>query len=168
MSDDDIDRRLAVAIDRLAGLAGALQHGEPWPLAARFDHTPEAAWGPREILAHLEEMLPYWLGEAERILASPEAPATFGRVASDELRLAVIERDRTLPVPELVARTQVGVERWRQRWRELDQELRTRAGNHVALGELTVTDIATRFATSHLEGHLDQLAAALGGDSTPG
>jgi hypothetical protein len=168
MSDDDIDRRLAVASDRLGGLGSALQVGGPWPLAARFDHSPEAAWGPCEILAHLEEMMPYWLGEAERILASPETSAAFGRVATDDIRLAVIERDRSLPLPELLARAQVGIERWRRRWGELDQQRRMRVGTHVALGELTVTDIATRFVTSHLEGHLDQLAAALGGGPTPG
>jgi hypothetical protein len=168
MHDDDLDQRLAEASARLVMLDGALQAGGPWPLAARFDHAPEASWGPREILAHLEEMLPYWLGEAERVLDAGGAPVTFGRVATNELRLALIERDRTLPLRELVARVQVGLERWRRRWAELDTASRTRAGSHVALGELTVTQIATRSVVDHVEGHLDQLAAALSGDQTPG
>lgn len=168
MSDDQLDRRLAAAGDRLAGLGRALQEGGPWALAARFDHSPEAAWGPREILAHLEEMLPFWLGEAERILDSTEESATFGRVATDEIRLAIIERDRTLPLGELVARVRVGIGRWRRRWAELDPADRERKGTHVTLGGLTVTDIATRFVVGHLEDHLDQLAAALGGEPAPG
>ena len=36
-----------------------------------------------ELLAHVAEMLPYWLGEVERILAGPPEPVPFGRVGSD-------------------------------------------------------------------------------------
>ena len=128
------------------------------------DHSREASWGPHEILAHLGEMLPYWLGEMERILPAADGTSAFGRAPTDDRRLAVIERERTLPLPELVERVQADVERWRRRWAELDTSSRERAGNHVALGPLTVTDIATRFVVGHLEDHLDQLAAAVGGD----
>ena len=168
MGEDDLDRRLAADSDRLAGLGEALQARGPWPLAARFDHAPEAAWGPREILAHLAEMLPYWLGEAERILDPAGEPTTLGRAATDDLRLAIIERDRSLPLAELVARVQAAILRWRQRWADLDPPSRERTGTHVALGEVTVADIATRFAVGHMEDHLDQLSAALGGGSAPG
>lgn len=161
---DDLDARLAAAADRLASLAAILEAGEPWPLAARFDHSPEASWGPLETLAHLEEMLPFWLGEAERILDATDAPATIGRVATDDLRLGVIATDRTLPVSELVARVQTGIERWRGWWATLDEGSRSRAGAHVTLGPVTVTDVANRFAVGHLEDHLGQLAAALAND----
>jgi hypothetical protein len=159
---DELDRRLAAASDRLAGLATGLERGGPWPLAERIDHSPEASWGPRETLAHLEEMLPYWLGEAERILDDPSGAASLGRLATNDIRLAIIERDRTLPIRELVARVQAGIERWRRRWSELDASSRVRAGTHVSVGVVTVTDVATRFAVGHLEDHLDQLEGAIG------
>jgi hypothetical protein len=161
MNNDDIDRRLAAASTRLDSLATDLQHGH-WPLAERFDHSPEALWGPRETLAHLEEMLTFWLGEAERLLEARDDTVTFGRVATEDVRLAIIGRDRTLPLRELVARVHVGIDRWRRRWAELDDASRARRGIHPTLGELTVTDIATRFTVGHLEDHLDQLAAAVG------
>jgi len=161
MHDDEIDGRLSAAGGRLADMEGALRAGAPWPLAARFDHSPEASWGPPEILAHLEEMLVYWLGEAERILEGAEESTPFGRVATDDVRLAIIERDRTLPPRELVARVRAGIDRWRRRWAELDPASRGRKGTHPRLGVLTVTDVATRFTVGHLEDHLDQLAAAL-------
>ncbi len=164
VSDNELDRRLAAASDRLADLGKALQRGEAWPLAERFDHSPEASWGPRETLAHLEEMLPFWLGEAERILEAAGEPVIFGRVATDDIRLAIIERDRTLPLRELLARVQSGIDRWRTRWAELDGSSRGRRGTHLSLGDLTVTDIATRFTVGHLEDHLDQLGAALDGE----
>jgi hypothetical protein len=168
MSDDDLDRRLAAASVRLAELGATLQTRVDWPLADRFDHSPEASWGPRETLAHLEEMLPFWLGEAERLLDAPDDAVNFGRVATDDVRLAIIGRDRTLPLRELVARVQVGIERWRRRLAELDGASRGRHGTHVSLGELTVADIASRFVVGHLEDHLDQLAAAIDDGPRPG
>ena len=167
MDDDGLDRRLVAAGSRLSDLGLELERGGPWPLAERFDHSPEASWGPRETLAHLEEMLPYWLGEAERLIEAADAPITFGRVATNDIRLALIERDLTLPVRELVARVKHGIERWERRWPELDERSRGRRGMHVTLGELTVRDIATRFVAGHLDDHLDQLAAALDGSQRP-
>ena len=168
MSDDELDGRLAATSDRLAGLGNQLRAGEPWPLAERFDHSPEADWGPREILAHLAEMLPYWLGEAERILDSDDRPAPFGRIATNDVRLAIIERDRTLPLRELVARVEVGIDRWRRRWARLDETARDRRGLHPARGETTVTEVASLFVAGHLMDHLDQLGEAVGGDPTAG
>jgi hypothetical protein len=114
--DTPFDDRLAAAADRFAGFTPLLTSGSAWPLAERFDTAPEAAWGPPEVLAHLEEMLPYWLGEVERIIDMHEGPAPFGRVATDDVRLAVIARDRTLPMRELVARVDSDIARWRRRW----------------------------------------------------
>jgi hypothetical protein len=165
VADDELDARLAAAGYRLASLSATLQARGPWPLAARFDHAPEASWGPLETLAHLEEMLPFWLGEAERILDATDPPATIGRVATDDFRIGLIARDRTLPVRELVARVQNGIDRWRGRWAELDDPSRNRSGSHVTQGPVTVTDVASRFAVGHLEDHLDQLAASLDDDS---
>jgi hypothetical protein len=165
MRDDDLDRRLAAAADHLASLRPALEGGGTWPLAARFDHVPEASWGPREVLAHLAEMLPYWLGEIERILEASDSPAAFGRLATDDVRLAIIERDRSIPVRELDARVHTDIERWRSRWAELDDGSRARFGVHPTLGPLTVETAVERFVVGHLEGHLDQLGAAMGGGS---
>lgn len=159
---DDLDRRLAAAADRLASFAPTLRDGT-WPLAERFDHAPEAAWGPRELLAHLEEMLPYWLGEAERIIDMTAGPEPFGRVVTNDVRLAIIERDRTLPVRELEARVTVGIERWRRRWAALDEVTRARPGLHPTLGEMTVGEVGSRFVAGHLDDHLDQLTVILAG-----
>lgn len=161
MGNDEFSARLAAAQDRLAELGRTLRDGGPWPLAERFDHAAEAEWGPREIVAHLGEMLPYWLGEAERLIDMTQRPEPFGRDATNDVRLALIERDRTLPVRELEARVANGIERWRARWPGLDEAARERRGLHPTLGEMTVTELATRFVAKHLEDHLDQLAATM-------
>jgi hypothetical protein len=153
--------RMTQAGARFRSLDAALGRGDPWPLAERFDHAPEAAWGPPEILAHLEEMLQYWYGEMERVVTMTDGPKPFGRVATDQVRLAIIERDRTLPITELMARVGNGIERWRRRWVDLIDSERDRTGIHPTLGELSVSDLASRFVATHLDDHLDQLEAAL-------
>lgn len=158
--NDELDRRLAAAAARLTALHPTLVAGT-WPLAERFDHAPEAEWGPREVLAHLGEMLPYWLGEAERIVDMTTGPEPFGRTATNDLRIAIIERDRTLPLRELLARVDSGVARWQRRLAELDDAEGERRGLHPTIGAMTVVDVATRFVVAHLEDHLDQLAATL-------
>jgi hypothetical protein len=89
--------RMREARDAFEVLGAVVAAGEPWPLADRFGAEPEAAWGPPEVLAHVDEMLPFWLGEMERIVAGAPEPVPFGRVATDPVRSAVIGRDRTLP-----------------------------------------------------------------------
>ena len=103
--------RLDAASEAMVALQSAIEAGEPWPLAERFGTEPEAHWGPREVLAHCEEMLPYWMGEIERIMDGPE-PAPYGRIQEDAVRIGIIERDRSLPIRELIARIAAGTARY--------------------------------------------------------
>src|SRR6476646_2623773 len=72
--DDSLLARLRAARDGLATTRPAIEAGAPWPMAAVYDDSDEARWGPGEVLAHLAEMAPYWLGEIERVLDGPEEP----------------------------------------------------------------------------------------------
>jgi hypothetical protein len=166
--NDDISRTLEAGGHRLDGLRPGIDAGAPWPLAARFDHDPEAAWGPMELLAHVAEMLPYWLGEIERILAGPRWPVPFGRVGSDPVRIALIGRDRTLPTEELFVRIDAWLERWDHRLATLGPDQLARVGLHPTRGEMTVEAIVERMVVHHLDEHADQLEAILGGRSQPG
>ena len=100
----DPSSRLAAARTAYAALRPRVEAGDPWPLAADFGTGPEASWGPREVLSHVAEMLPYWLGEFERVVEAGRGAGNgqpFGRTAEDTLRLGVLERDRTLPLPAM-------------------------------------------------------------------
>ena len=55
----------------------------------------------------------------------------------------------------------VELDRIRRRWAELSESDRARTGIHPTQGELTVSDLATRFVADHAEGHLDQLSEIL-------
>lgn len=149
------DLRASLASVRPAVLARS------WPLAARFGTEPEASWGPPEVLAHIAEMLPFWLGEVERILDGAPEPVPFGRIADDPVRIGLVGRDRSLPPRVLFDRCDAGLDAWAARLAELTQEQRQRRGLHPRLGELTIDAVAVRFVVTHVAEHLEQLQRAL-------
>ena len=163
---DDAGRlaqRLRDAAAALAALAPAVAAGRPWPLSDDVGHTPESRWGPPETLAHVAEMLPFWTGELERVLDAPshDDPVPFGRVATDPVRIALVERDRSLPTRELFARIDSGAERLARRLETLPPAAMARRGIHPTLGEMPMDELAQRFAVGHLEEHLEQLRELL-------
>jgi hypothetical protein len=152
-------RRLRDAAADLAALEPAIREAGPWPLAPVFDHSDEAAWGPPEILAHIDEMIPYWLGELARILEAPveAGPAPFGRLATDDVRIALIARDRTVPLSELFARAGSSANRAAARIDSLTDSDLDRVGRHPARGDVGIDAFLERFLVGHLEEHVRQL-----------
>ncbi len=118
-------------------------------------------WVAREVLAHIDEMLPYWLGEIERVLAGPLEPVPFGRPPTDLVRTLTVDRDRTLPIPELYARLDNSLERVLRRLLELDERQVARRGLHKQRGEMTIRQIVEVMLADHIEEHCRQLAVAL-------
>ena len=114
---DDLLDRLDAARAGLAATRPAVEAGAPWPLAETFDDSDEARWGPGEVLSHLAEMVPYWLGEIERVLAGDPEPVPFGRIATNPVRIALVERDRSVPPRELYDRIDGDLGRFDRRWR---------------------------------------------------
>jgi hypothetical protein len=155
--------RVAAVRAAYAGLQPRVAAGEPWPLASAFGTEPEAAWGPRELLAHVAEMLPFWLGELERVVEGIPggAAAPFGRVADDPIRIGSLERDRTLPLRVLFGRIDAGLRAWEDRLGSLTNDDRARPGLHPRLGEMPATDILERFVVGHAEDHVAQLEGIL-------
>ena len=154
---DDVDR-IKGARRGYANLAPRVKAGEPWALAEDYGTGPEASWGPREVLAHVEEMLPFWLGEMERVIdGDGSAPMPFGRTADDAVRLGIIERDRSLPLRVLFRRVDDGLRAWEERLPTLTDAERSRLGVHPRLGEMPASAILDRFITGHAEDHIAQL-----------
>jgi hypothetical protein len=166
MTTDDPLLRQRAAGERFAATRPAIVERAPWPLADRFDDAPEAEWGPPEVLAHVAEMIPFWQGEMERIIAGVAAggaqPIPFGRVSTDTVRLAVLERDRSLPLTELYDRIGAFGERFERRLSTLTAAEQACVGLHPRLGEMTVEAIVGRFVTGHMADHAVQLETILG------
>jgi hypothetical protein len=136
----------------------------PWPLAADTGTGPEASWGPPEVLAHLGEMLPFWLGDYERIVEAGRGPGDgvpFGRNTGDLVRQAILDRDRTVPFRELFARIDAAIVRWEQRLAEAEPGEGSAVGLHPRLGEMTAEGVLARMILAHLEEHRAQLEDAL-------
>jgi hypothetical protein len=161
------DPAATIELARLADLRAAYDALRPrveartWPLAEVFGVEPEAAWGPPEVLAHVAEMLPFWLGELERVVDGSTAPVPFGRTADDDLRVGVIGRDRTLPVRVLFARVDGGLRDWADRVATMTAEDRAKVGVHPRLGEMAVDRFLERWVLGHGAEHVDQLEAIL-------
>ncbi len=160
----DLADRLERAADAIVELGPGIAAGEPWPLADVVGPGPESAWGPREVLAHVAEMLPYWMGEIELILDAADAePPEFGRLEADPARVTIIDRDRRFPARELLGRIEAESKRVARRYRALSGADADAVGRHVTRGDLAVRQIAERLMVGHFEGHLAQLQEALGG-----
>ncbi len=181
MAMNELVERLAAALDALTDIGPDVTSGEPWQLGDGVGPGPESTWGPKEVLAHVSEMLPFWMGEIELIIAAdvvprqsggadnadagaqgPEPPA-FGRLEADPLRVGVIERDRRFPSRELLARIEVEGRRVANRLGALDSRQAGMLGRHPTRGDLSISDIAERLIVSHLEGHVAQLRETLAG-----
>lgn len=160
---DDLADRIERAAEAMTELGPQLAAGEPWPLSDVVGPGPESSWGPREVLAHVAEMLPYWMAEIELILdaGGGSEPPGFGRLEADDLRVAIIGRDRRFPARELLGRVEVEARRVARRFRGLTEADAASLGRHVTRGDLAVRDIAEGLMTGHLEGHVTQLRETL-------
>ncbi|HET9521136.1 MAG TPA: DinB family protein [Candidatus Limnocylindrales bacterium] len=155
---DDLIERLDEAAAAFRALRHPVEAGEPWPLSPAYGTEPESDWGPKETLAHVDEMIPFWLDQVDRVLASPGPDAVpFGRVISDSERIGRIGRDRELPASELFDRFDREVAAATARIRGLPPGAGERLGGHVRLGEMTVSGIIERFVVHHLGEHARQL-----------
>src|SRR5258706_15689807 len=112
-------------------------------------------------------MLPYWLGEIERILGPHERaaaggePVPFGRGEGDTIRVGLIGRDRTFPIHELVDRIESSAQRVAGRLARLTDQDAAARGLHPTRGPMGVSDMLEPFLVGHTEGHVRQLRAIL-------
>jgi hypothetical protein len=159
---DDLADRLHRAGADLLALRGALVAGEPWSLSAAYGTEPEADWGPREVLAHVNEMLGYWPRQLSLVLAGDAATAVpFGRIATDAERIRRIEIDRKRPAAELLDEIDASLASAIRFVNGLTPADLDRRGAHPSRGEITVGQGAAVFLVDHLEGHLVQLREIL-------
>jgi hypothetical protein len=169
MTNDDVEQSLRASEWRLTELRAAIDAGVPWPLSERFDHAPEATWGPPELLAHLVEMIPYWQAELARVAAgSPDGtPVPFGRIATDADRLANIERLRQESIEHLYRAFEEALDGFITTWAGWSAEDRQRLGVHPVRGEQTVAAEIQRTLVGHLSDHVDQLEGVIGTRADP-
>lgn len=158
--NDQIER-LEAARQAMAALRVDVENLEPWPLSRAYGVEPESDWGPKEVLAHVAEMIPFWLGQIELVIADVSEPVPFGRVSSDPDRIARVGSDRKLPASELFDRIDTAAGLAGARLAALSPAESARRGLHARFGEMTVDAIAGRFVVGHLDEHVAQLREIL-------
>ncbi len=150
-------RRLEVVAERLTELLRR-------PEAARFLRAApgENEWSSAQVLGHTVEMIPYWMGHCEAMIAAGEPPHTFGRTFDAPERVAGIGRFASGNPEEVLQALNGAVRAAAGRIRGMSEEERRRKGVYTKGGEFTVAEVIERFLVAHAEDHLAQVRAALG------
>ncbi|MFL6139868.1 MAG: DinB family protein [Frankiaceae bacterium] len=152
----------AFATDRVARLltAAARLH----ELGPRFDGLTSAdpqtgeQWDRGQVLSHVAEMLPYWVGQVMHVVSSGGDNVPFGRTKATPSRLQRIESGRHDEPTALLARIDAGVaDAVALLDRLSDDELRM-TGVHSTLGEMTVAELIDEFLVDHVEQHVAQIS----------
>jgi hypothetical protein len=129
-------------------------------VTAKLYQTPdENEWSITQSLAHIQEFLPYWAEEVEKLLAHPGQ--NFGRTMQDEGRLEALRvhgYDTLRQLKEALPGSYARLDDVLSRLQESDLELTAR---HVRFGEHTLEWFIDEFITGHLHGHVMQLQACL-------
>ena len=124
-------------------------------------------WG--QVWAHLAEFVPYWMDQVRLVVREYETePVPFGRVKTDSGRIAAIERDRSRPVEELMARLNAQLADLRLLIDDIRPHGWRKRGLHQTLGEMTVEQIVDEFLVGHLEEHQAQLSKLIASTATGG
>lgn len=146
--------RLDAVEARLSGIAV----GDPPPGLTDPDPGGEERWEAGQVWAHMAEFVPYWMGQAEKVIGEAATVAVpFGRVHTDPERIAAIERDRHEDQIDLMARVSTAIEQLRIFLGELEQRDLAAVGVHQTRGTMTVQELLDRFVVTHLEEHAEQL-----------
>lgn len=132
------------------------------PSTALTDPDPETGerWECGQVWAHVAEFPAYWTGQLRSALALPpgEVPP-FGRVSTDPVRLAAIERGRSTPAAALWARIAPQLDDLRGLIDTMSADDWSRRVRHQTLGDLDMNRVLELFLVGHLEAHADQLDA---------
>lgn len=154
----DFERRLAAVRARLQELAHQRLEGLTSP-----DPGTGERWDAARVWAHLEELIPYWISQAEKVLAGQGAdPVPFGRTASNAARIGAIEQDRQRGVTALWHDVREDLNDLRAFLRGVPDRGWQARGLHPTRGVMTVEEIAEEMLLGHIEEHAAQLETLRG------
>ncbi len=132
-------------------------------VARRLRAIPgEADWSATQILGHMVEMIPFWLGECRRLIDAAEPPR-LGRELDQPERLAGVEHGAHGDVEELLRQWQANVATAAETVRSMSPAERAKTGTHLRRGAMSVADVVSLLIVAHAEDHLKQMHAALQG-----
>ena len=135
---------------------GPLSKLEPEKL---YKSPAQDEWSIMQNLAHIVELMPYWAGEIEKLVAKPGQ--NFGRTMQQEARLQAIREHGRDSLDQVRAALPGSYARLEEVLTSLkDSDLRL-TGNHVKFGDETLDWFIEEFVTGHLVNHLEQIKGCL-------
>jgi hypothetical protein len=145
---------------RLAAAGARLRVLSQGRLEGRTDAEPATGeqWEAGEVWAHVAEFIPYWISQAERILAEDSAePVPFGRTQANPERIAAIERDRHRGTNALWHDVREDLNDLRAFLDEISERGWRAKGLHPTRGVMPISQIVEEMLIGHLEEHAAQL-----------
>ncbi len=124
-----------------------------------YHPSGEDEWTIMQNLAHILEIMPYWAGEIEKVVAAPGQ--NFGRTMQHAGRLQAIDehgRDSLEQVKAALPASYTRLEEVLGNLKDSDLEL---TANHIKFGEKTLDWFIGEFVTGHLRSHIEQIKAYL-------
>jgi len=115
-------------------------------------------WSIMQILSHLAEAIPYWLGEVENVIAVPGSK--WGRGLQDPARLAAVTDTDKLAVDDVMKQVEELKYKVESSLGNLDEETLSKESPHrnfAKFGNKPVSYIVDHFIDEHILGHYDQI-----------
>ncbi|MCO0600849.1 DinB family protein [Peribacillus butanolivorans] len=118
----------------------------------------EEEWSIMQILSHIAEAIPYWLGEVETVVTTPGSK--WGRGLQDPARLAAVTDTEKLSVDEVLKQVDELKYKVESGLGKLDEETLSKESPHrnfAKFGNKPVSYIVDHFIDDHVSGHYDQI-----------
>jgi len=149
----DFARRLTAIEARLRDLSRRRLEGRTPP-----DPVTGERWDAGQIWAHLADFVPYWISQAERVLAGDQSdPVPFGRARASADHIAAIERDRHQGPNALWHDVKEDLNDLRAFLGDISDRAWQTKGVHPTRGLMTVSQLIEELLIGHLELHATQL-----------
>ena len=129
------------------------------PVGQLYQPPAEGEWTIMENLAHIIEIMPYWAGQIEKLIAQPGQD--FGRVKTDPERIKAIADHAHDELAVVRDRLPVSYMRLESVLNGLQDSQLALTAVHSKFGQRGLDWFIKEFVTDHLANHLQQLRECL-------
>lgn len=145
--------RIETTVDQLLGEIERL------PADVLYREPTQGEWPVMSILAHLEELLPFWAQQAADMAASPDR--TIGRNLDDPRRVVPIAEHGHDSLEAIVPRIRASLDECLATLRSIPSDRWQVVGQHLHRGPMTPEQVVEAFLCNHTREHAAQIRETL-------
>ena len=146
---ENINRQLA-ALLRQPNLAQRLQAASP------------GEWSTVQIVAHMIELINYWMRDIRALAVATGQPPQFGRTLDSPERLEAVQVGAVSSPDDLLPQLDRAATTAASDIRGMTPAQRAKTGFHNRLGQIAVSNAIDELVVDHAEAHLNQIKRTLG------